>query len=77
MSRGYYKHIETEGATLGKLNNNYAYVFMNGGVYVPDARNLPELTAVDGNTLRLKAIDTILATTVNAGVALKLKHICG
>lgn len=77
LSRGYYKHIETEGATLGKLNNNYAYVFMNGGVYVPDARNLPELTAVDGNTLRLKAIDTILATTVNAGVALKLKHICG
>ena len=55
MSRGYYKHIETEGATLGKLNNNYAYVFMNGGVYVPDARNLPELTAVDGKYITIES----------------------
>lgn len=54
LSRGYYKHIETEGATLGKLNNNYAYVFMNGGVYVPDARNLPELTAVDGKYITIE-----------------------
>ena len=55
LSRGYYKHIETEGATLGKLNNNYAYVFMNGGVYVPDARNLPELTAVDGKYITIES----------------------
>lgn len=55
LSRRYYKHIETEGATLGKLNNNYAYVFMNGGVYVPDARNLPELTAVDGKYITIES----------------------
>lgn len=45
LTNGNYKHIITKGATLGKLNNNYAYVFMNGGVYVPDARKLPELIA--------------------------------
>mgnify|MGYP002560038585 CR=1 FL=1 len=54
LSLGNYKHIETENATLGKLNNNYAYVFMNGGVYVPDARNLPELTAVDGKYITIE-----------------------
>lgn len=55
LSLGNYKHIETENATLGKLNNNYAYVFMNGGVYVPDARNLPELTAVDGKYITIES----------------------
>lgn len=45
LSLGNYKHIKTEDATLGKLNNNHAYVFMNGGVYVPDARNKSELIA--------------------------------
>lgn len=55
LSRGYYKHIETEGATLGKLNNNYAYVFMNGGVYVPDARNLPELIAGEGKYITIES----------------------
>lgn len=55
LSRGYYKHIETEGATLGKLNNNYAYVFMNGGVYVPDARNLPELIADEGKYITIES----------------------
>lgn len=54
LSLGNYKHIKTENATLGKLNNNYAYVFMNGGVYVPDARNLPELTAVDGKYITIE-----------------------
>lgn len=55
LSRGYYKHIKTEGATLGKLNNNYAYVFMNGGVYVPDARNLPELIAGEGKYITIES----------------------
>lgn len=55
LSRGYYKHIETEGATLGKLNNNYAYVFMNGGVYVPDARKLPELIADEGKYITIES----------------------
>ena len=55
LSRGYYKHIKTEGATLGKLNNNYAYVFMNGGVYVPDARNLPELIADEGKYITIES----------------------
>lgn len=55
MSLGNYKHIKTENATLGKLNNNYAYVFMNGGVYVPDARNLSELTAVDGKYITIES----------------------
>ena len=54
LSLGNYKHIKTENATLGKLNNNYAYVFMNGGVYVPDARNLSELTAVDGKYITIE-----------------------
>lgn len=54
LTNGNYKHIITKGATLGKLNNNYAYVFMNGGVYVPDARNLPELTAVDGKYITIE-----------------------
>lgn len=55
LSLGNYKHIKTENATLGKLNNNYAYVFMNGGVYVPDARNLSELTAVDGKYITIES----------------------
>lgn len=55
LTNGNYKHIITKGATLGKLNNNYAYVFMNGGVYVPDARNLPELTAVDGKYITIES----------------------
>ena len=55
LSRGYYKHIKTEGATLGKLNNNYAYVFMNGGVYVPDARNLTELIADEGKYITIES----------------------
>lgn len=55
LSRGYYKHIETEGATLGKLNNNYAYVFMNGGVYVPDARNKSELIADEGKYITIES----------------------
>lgn len=54
LSLGNYKHIKTENATLGKLNNNYAYVFMNGGVYVPDARNLSELTAVKGKYITIE-----------------------
>lgn len=54
LSLGNYKHIKTENATLGKLNNNYAYVFMNGGVYVPDARKLSELTAVDGKYITIE-----------------------
>lgn len=54
LSLGNYKHIKTEKATLGKLNNNYAYVFMNGGVYVPDARNLSELTAVEGKYITIE-----------------------
>lgn len=55
LSLGNYKHIKTEDATLGKLNNNYAYVFMNGGVYVPDARKLPELIAVDGKYITIES----------------------
>lgn len=55
LTNGYYKHIITKGATLGKLNNNYAYVFMNGGVYVPDARNKSELTAVDGKYITIES----------------------
>lgn len=55
LSLGNYKHIETEGATLGKLNNNYAYVFMNGGVYVPDARKLPELIADEGKYITIES----------------------
>lgn len=55
LSRGYYKHIETEGATLWKLNNNYAYVFMNGGVYVPDARNKSELIADKGKYITIES----------------------
>ena len=55
LSRGYYKHIKTEDATLGKLNNNYAYVFMNGGVYVPDARNKSELIADEGKYITIES----------------------
>lgn len=55
LSLGNYKHIETENATLEKLNNNYAYVFMNGGVYVPDARNLPELIADEGKYITIES----------------------
>lgn len=55
LSLGNYKHIETENATLGKLNNNYAYVFMNGGVYVPDARKLPELIADEGKYITIES----------------------
>lgn len=55
LSLGNYKHIETENATLGKLNDNYAYVFMNGGVYVPDARNLPELIADKGKYITIES----------------------
>ena len=54
LSLGNYKHIKTENATLGKLNNNYAYVFMNGGVYVPGARDLSELTAVEGKYITIE-----------------------
>ena len=54
LSLGNYKHIKTENATLGKLNNNYAYVFMNGGVYVPNARNLAELIAVEGKYITIE-----------------------
>lgn len=54
LTNGYYKHIITKEATLGKLNNNYAYVFMNGGVYVPDARNLPELIADEGKYITIE-----------------------
>lgn len=55
LSFGNYKHIETENATLGKLNNNYAYVFMNGGVYVPDARNKSELIADKGKYITIES----------------------
>lgn len=55
LSLGNYKHIITEEATLGKLNNNYAYVFMNGGVYVPDARNRPELIADEGKYITIES----------------------
>lgn len=55
LSLGNYKHIETENATLEKLNNNYAYVFMNGGVYVPDARKLPELIADEGKYITIES----------------------
>ena len=55
LSFGNYKHIKTENATLGKLNNNYAYVFMNGGVYVPDARNLHELIADKGKYITIES----------------------
>lgn len=55
LSRGNYKHIETENATLEKLNNNYAYVFMNGGVYVPDARKLPKLIADEGKYITIES----------------------
>lgn len=55
LSLGNYKHIETENATLGKLNNNYAYVFMNGGVYVPDARNKSELIADEGKYITIES----------------------
>ena len=55
LTNGNYKHIITKGATLGKLNNNYAYVFMNGGVYVPDARNLPELIAGEGKYITIES----------------------
>lgn len=55
LSLGNYKHIKTENATLGKLNNNYAYVFMNGGVYVPDARNKSELIADDGKYITIES----------------------
>lgn len=55
LSRGNYKHIKTENATLGKLNNNYAYVFMNGGVYVPDARNKAELIADEGKYITIES----------------------
>lgn len=55
LTNGYYKHIITKEATLGKLNNNYAYVFMNGGVYVPDARNLPELIADEGKYITIES----------------------
>ena len=54
LSLGNYKYIKTENATLGKLNNNYAYVFMNGGVYVPGARDLSELTAVEGKYITIE-----------------------
>lgn len=55
LTNGNYKHIITKGATLGKLNNNYAYVFMNGGVYVPDARKLPELIADEGKYITIES----------------------
>lgn len=55
LSLGNYKHIKTENATLGKLNNNYAYVFMNGGVYVPDARNKSELIADEGKYITIES----------------------
>lgn len=55
LTNGNYKHIITKEATLGKLNNNYAYVFMNGGVYVPDARNLPELIAGEGKYITIES----------------------
>lgn len=55
LTNGYYKHIITKEATLGKLNNNYAYVFMNGGVYVPDARKLPELIADEGKYITIES----------------------
>lgn len=55
LSLGNYKHIITEEATLGKLNNNYAYVFMNGGVYVPDARNKAELIADEGKYITIES----------------------
>lgn len=55
LTNGNYNHIITKGATLGKLNNNYAYVFMNGGVYVPDARKLPELIADEGKYITIES----------------------
>lgn len=55
LTNGNYKHIITKGATLGKLNNNYAYVFMNGGVYVPDARNKSELIADKGKYITIES----------------------
>ena len=55
LSLGNYKHIKTEDATLGKLNDNHAYVFMNGGVYVPDARNKSELIADEGKYITIES----------------------
>ena len=54
LTNGYYKHIITKGATLGKLSNNTLDVFYIGEDYQPNAKNQAELKADEGTYITIR-----------------------
>lgn len=54
LTNGYYKHIITKGATLGKLSNNTLDVFYIGEVYQLNAKNQAELKADEGTYITIR-----------------------
>ena len=54
LSNGYYKHIITKEATLGKLSNNTLDVFYIGEDYQPNAKNQSELKADEGTYITIR-----------------------
>lgn len=54
LTNGYYKHIITKEATLGKLSNNTLDVFYIGEVYQPNAKNQPELKAGEDTYITIR-----------------------
>lgn len=54
LTNGYYKHIITKEATLGKLSNNTLDVFYIGEDYQPNAKNQSELKADEGTYITIR-----------------------
>lgn len=54
LTNGYYKHIITKEATLGKLSNNTLDVFYIGEVYQPNAKNQSELKADEDTYITIR-----------------------
>ena len=54
LTNGYYKHIITKEATLGKLSNNTLDVFYIGEDYQPNAKNQAELKAGEDTYITIR-----------------------
>lgn len=54
LTNGYYKHIITKEAMLGKLSNNTLDVFYIGEDYQPNAKNQSELKADEGTYITIR-----------------------
>lgn len=54
LTNGYYKHIITKKATLGKLSNNTLDVFYIGEDYQPNAKNQAELKAGEDTYITIR-----------------------